>query len=49
MSFRSMLYGLARFLGDVNAVSRGPGAMARRAVRKAAGRGFGSIIGRLFR
>lgn len=46
---RSFLYALARLLGDVNAVSRGPGAVARRAGRKAVGRAFGRGMGRLFR
>lgn len=45
---RSFLYALARFLGDVNAVSRGPGAVARRAGRKGMGRLFGRGMGRLF-
>lgn len=42
-------YTTGRVLGDVQAVRKGPRAMAKRLVRKAAGRGFGSIMGRLFR
>lgn len=44
---RRLLYALARLLGDVNAVQRGPDAVARRVVRKAAYRGFASILRRL--
>jgi hypothetical protein len=33
-----ILYGAARVSRDVNAVTRGPGAIARRIVRKGAGR-----------
>jgi hypothetical protein len=46
---RSWLYMLARLLGDINAVSRGPSAIAKRIVRKSALRGAGSFITRLFR
>lgn len=31
---RSLLYALARLLGDLTAVSKGPGAMGRRYVRR---------------
>lgn len=44
---RSLLYGTARFLGDVNAVKRGkvPERIGRRIVGKATGR----LIGGLFK
>ncbi|WXJ84174.1 hypothetical protein MTBGP_09640 [Moorella thermoacetica] len=35
---RSFLYGLARLLGDIQAISKGPKATARRVGRRAAGR-----------
>jgi hypothetical protein len=47
MSFRSFLYKLARFLGDVNAVKRGR--VGQRVGRRAAGRGLGRILRNLFR
>lgn len=47
MSFRSFLYKLARFLGDVNAVKRGR--VGRRVGRRAAGRGLGRLLRDLFR
>lgn len=46
---RGLLYALARLLGDVNAAKRGPKAVGKRAVRKAAGRGFGKVMRRLLR
>lgn len=49
MGLRGWLYLIARLMGDVNAISRGPGAMGRRAGRKAVGRAAGSINGRLFK
>lgn len=42
---RSALYGAARLLGDIQAVRRGPTAIAKRAGRRALGR----LLGRLFR
>lgn len=44
---RSLLYSICRFLGDVNAVQRGPTAIARRLARKAVGRWMGRIITRI--
>lgn len=35
MSIRSLLYRLASLLGDINAVRKGPDAVAKRIVRKA--------------
>jgi hypothetical protein len=48
MTFRSFLYALARFLGDVNAVRKGPNAVVRRIGRRVAGRATGKLLGRLF-
>ncbi len=45
--FRSLLYRLARMLGDVNAVRRGR--VGRRIARRTTGRGAARILGRLFR
>ncbi len=45
-SLRSFLYFLARLIGDANAISRGPSAIVKRVIRKALGRGMGSIINR---
>lgn len=46
---RSLLYALARLLGDISAASKGPDALARRMARRAAGRATGRLLGRLFR
>ena len=46
-STRSLLYQLARLLGDVNAVQKGR--VGRRIARRAAGRLTGRGLGRLFR
>jgi len=46
MAFRSLLYKLARLLGDVNAVKRGR--VGRRVGRRAAGRGLGRLLRKLF-
>jgi len=46
---RSFLYKLARLLGDINAVSRGPETMAKRAGRRVVGKLTSRILGRLFR
>lgn len=46
---RGLLYSLARLLGDVQAISRGPKAMAKRAARRAAGKVAGRALRRLFR
>ena len=45
MSFRSFLYALARFLGDVNAVRRGK--VGQRIMRRVAGKATGRLLGRL--
>ena len=46
-SLRSLLYRLARLLGDVNAVENGK--VPQRVERRLVGRVFGRILGRLFR
>jgi hypothetical protein len=46
-STRSMLYKLARVLGDVNAVQKGK--VGRRIGRRAAGKMTGRALGRMFR
>lgn len=46
-SFRSLLYRLARLLGDVNAVEKGH--VVKRVERRVAGRFMGRILGKLFR
>lgn len=45
-AFRSLLYWLARLLGDANAVRRGR--VGRRIARRAAGRGSGRALRKLF-
>jgi len=46
---RTWLYRIARHLGDVNAVRRGPKGIAKRLGRRAAGRLAGRAMGRIFR
>ncbi len=46
MNFRSALYLLARFLGDVNAVNKGK--VGRRIARRGAGKLTGRGLGKLF-
>lgn len=46
---RSVLYGVARLLGDVSAAGKGPEAALKRAARRAAGRAMGRVLGKLFR
>ena len=47
--FRSLLYALARLLGDFRAVEKGPTAILKRIGRRGAGKVTGRAIGRLFR
>ena len=47
MKFRGLLYTLAKFLGDINAVKRGR--VGRRIGRRVVGRAAGKGLGRLFR
>lgn len=46
---RRTLYRLASILGDANAVSRGPKAIAKRVVRKTATRETMKLLGRIFK
>ncbi len=46
---RSGLYKAASLLGDVQAVRKGPKAIGQRMIRKAAYRGFGSLLRKLFK
>ncbi|MCM8899919.1 hypothetical protein KVG29_01615 [Caldicoprobacter algeriensis] len=46
---RSLLYGLARFLGDVQAISKGSRAVAKRVARRAAGRTTARALRKLFK
>ncbi len=47
MTLRTFLYRLARLLGDLNAIHRGPRAIAKRIVRRALGRAGGKAINEL--
>lgn len=47
MSFRSLLYSLARGMGDVNAVKKGK--VGRRVARRGAGKLTGRGLGKLFK
>ncbi len=47
--FRSFLYALARFLGDVDAVSKGSKATQKRIGRRIAGRVTGKALRNLFK
>ena len=47
MTLRSMLYALARLLGDVNAIEKGKA--PQRVERRVAGKFMGRILGKLFR
>jgi hypothetical protein len=46
---RSFLYWLARLLGDISAVSKGPQATAKRIGRRAAGKATGRMLRKLFK
>jgi hypothetical protein len=46
-ALRSVLYGLAKLLGDVQAVRRGPDAMVKRLARRQAGKMTGRWLGKL--
>jgi hypothetical protein len=46
---RSLLYALARLLGDIQAMRRGPNAVAKRVVRRGAGKVTGRMLGKFFR
>jgi hypothetical protein len=48
-ALRSWLYWWAKILGDVSAVQRGPEAMGKRLMRRAAGKVTGRMLWRWFR
>jgi hypothetical protein len=48
-ALRTVLYTLAKYLGDVQAVRRGPEAMGKRLMRRAAGKSTGRMLGKWFR
>jgi hypothetical protein len=48
-ALRTLLYTLAKLLGDVQAVRRGPEAMVKRLARRQAGKITGRWLGRWFR
>ncbi len=48
-SMRGILYRVARLLGDVEAVEKGPRAIGRRFERRLVGKGAGRLMGKLFR
>jgi hypothetical protein len=45
-ALRSWLYWWAKILGDVSAVSKGPRAIEKRVMRRAAGKVMGRLLGR---
>ncbi len=47
MAFRGFLYGLAKFLGDVNAIKKGK--VGKRIGRRAAGKVTGKFLRKLFK
>jgi len=47
MNIRSMLYQVARLMGDANAVKKGT--VGKRVARRAAGRATGRGLGKLFK
>jgi hypothetical protein len=48
-AIRSWLYFMAKLLGDVSAVRKGPRAIEQRLMRRAAGKVTGRMLGRWFR
>ncbi|MFB4167063.1 hypothetical protein [Virgibacillus sp. JSM 102003] len=46
-NIRKLLYGLAKILGDVNAVKKGKA--GKRVGRRIAGKGTGKMLGKLFK
>lgn len=44
---RSILYGTAKILGDVNAIKKGK--VGKRIARRVAGKGTGRFLGKLFK
>jgi hypothetical protein len=48
-ALRSWLYWWAKMLGDVSAISKGPRAIEKRLMRRAAGKVMGRMLGNWFR
>jgi hypothetical protein len=48
-ALRSWLYFMAKLLGDVSAVRKGPRAIEQRLMRRAAGKVTGRLLGKWFR
>ncbi|WP_169726485.1 hypothetical protein [Desulfotruncus alcoholivorax] len=46
---RSALYTAAKILGDISAISKGPGAVGKRIARRAAGKATSKLLGKLFK
>jgi len=46
---RGILYGLAKLLGDISAVNKGPVATGKRIARRATGKATGRALGKLFK
>lgn len=46
---RSALYGLAKLLGDIAAVNKGPEATVKRVARRVAGKATGRALGKIFK
>lgn len=49
MNIRSILYKLAKAMGDARAIQKGPRAVAKRVGRRVAGRLAGRLLGKLFK
>lgn len=49
MNIRSILYRLAKAMGDARAIQKGPRAVAKRVGRRVAGRLAGRLLGKLFK
>lgn len=49
MGFRSLLYTLAKAMGDAGAIKKGPKAVQKRIGRRIAGKITGRLLGKLFR
>lgn len=47
MKLKSLLYKLLRWHNDLNAIQRGPKAIGKRMIRKAAWRKFANIVRRI--
>jgi len=46
---RSFLYSFAKFLGDIQAVRKGPKSVAKRIVRRSSGKATGRMLRKLFK